>query len=394
MSERVPNGWKKIVIGDFLKTFPKSKFPSSESQKNGYYNFYVCSQNVLKSFHNNFSSPSILFSTGGEAAVHYAIGKYSYSTDVWAVNFLREICNEYGFRIFESNIKEINYLGFQGSGIKHLDKHYIKKLTFTVPPIPEQKKISSILTYTDKVIENTQQEINKLDDLKKATINKLCTKGNCNSKLKDSKLGKIPINWEVSTVNKLFPKVVVGYVGNVNNYYCDASDGVSFYRTQNVRPNKFLLKTDVYVTKEFHSKNKKSSIKNGDVLISRVGANLGMICMVDGLEKEANAANVIVIKQTKYYSSRFLSIFLNSDIGQKNIFLDVIGGAQDVYNTNTAKSLLIPVPPKKEVNDIVDIVSVIENNISNKKNKLAQIESLKKSLMKDLLTGKVRVKVN
>ena len=130
------------------------------------------------------------------------------------------------------------------------------------------------------------------------------------------------------------------------------------------------------------------------MLISRVGANLGMICMVDGLEKEANAANVIVIKQTKFYSSKFLSIFLNSDIGQKNIFLDVIGGAQDVYNTNTAKSLLIPVPPKKEVDDIVDIISAIENNISNKKNKLAQIESLKKSLMKDLLTGKIRVKVN
>ena len=86
MSERVPNGWKKIVIGDFLKTLSKSKLPSSEARRNDYYNFYVCSQNVLKSFHNNFSSPSILFSTGGEAAVHYAIGKivfYRYMGDAF-----------------------------------------------------------------------------------------------------------------------------------------------------------------------------------------------------------------------------------------------------------------------------------------------------------------------
>jgi Restriction endonuclease S subunits len=39
------------------------------------------------------------------------------------------------------------------------------------PPLPEQKKIASILTSVDEVRENTQKQIDKLQDRKKATMN-------------------------------------------------------------------------------------------------------------------------------------------------------------------------------------------------------------------------------
>jgi type I restriction enzyme S subunit len=58
------------------------------------------------------------------------------------------------------------------------------------PPLPEQKKIASILTSVDEVIENTQKQIDKLQDLKKATMNELLTKGIGHTEFKDSELGQ------------------------------------------------------------------------------------------------------------------------------------------------------------------------------------------------------------
>ena len=43
------------------------------------------------------------------------------------------------------------------------------------PPLSEQKKIASILTSVDEVIENTQKQIDKLQDLKKSLMQDLLT---------------------------------------------------------------------------------------------------------------------------------------------------------------------------------------------------------------------------
>ena len=77
---------------------------------------------------------------------------------------------------------------------------------FLFPPLPEQKKIASILTSVDEVIENTQKQIDKLQDLKKATMNELLTKGIGHTEFKDSELGRIPKSWEVILGNCKFKR--------------------------------------------------------------------------------------------------------------------------------------------------------------------------------------------
>jgi len=303
------------------------------------------------------------------------------------------VSNDYLFH--EVEFKSRNLLdSVQGSGQPNLSGQLVKELKVSIPPLPEQKKIASILTSVDEVIENTQKQIDKLQDLKKATMNELLTKGIGHTEFKDSELGSIPKSWEVKRLDEINFKIVVGYVGNVNDFYCDASEGVPFYRTQNIRPDRFVNKTNVSVTKDFHAKNNKSRIENGDVLIARVGANLGMVCEVKGVLGEANAANVIIINRREDYSSEFLSLFLNSEKGKGSILVDAMGGAQGVFNTTIAKSLLVPVTTKKEMSEIARVIASIQGSIAKQQNKLVQTQSLKKSLMQDLLTGKVRVTVN
>ena len=57
------------------------------------------------------------------------------------------------------------------------------------------------------------------------------------------------------------------------------------------------------------------------------------------------------------------------------------------------KKLKIPVPPLSEQQKIASILTSIDNNIEQKQTKLTQTKKLKKALMADLLTGRVRVKL-
>ena len=60
----------------------------------------------------------------------------------------------------------------------------------------------------DDVIASTQKQIDKLKDLKKATMNELLTKGIGHTEFKESELGRIPKNWEVSTIGKILVKII------------------------------------------------------------------------------------------------------------------------------------------------------------------------------------------
>ena len=87
-----------------------------------------------------------------------------------------------------------------GTTRTRIGRNSLSKIGIKCPPLPEQKKIASILTSVDEVIETTQKQIDKLQDLKKATMNELLTKGIGHTEFKDSELGRIPKSWEVKTL--------------------------------------------------------------------------------------------------------------------------------------------------------------------------------------------------
>jgi type I restriction enzyme S subunit len=397
MNSAVPEGWTRHKLGDSLSPRPKSKFPSGESNPLGYYDFYVCSYKVLKSFHNEYSSPSILLSTGGEASVHFATERYAFSTDVWATEFDGDICNEYVFRLLEENIGTINYSGFQGSGIKHLDKSFIEKLEFSIPPLPEQKKIASILTSVDEVIENTQKQIDKLQDLKKATMNELLTKGIGHTEFKDSELGRIPKSWEVKRLKEVTIKI---RDGNYGADYPSASEmlktGVPFLTSTVIGKNQKIDRGKLkYISREKHAQLSKAHIRTNDVLFTNRGANVGNVAVVSADLDDANIGpQLTFLRVNEHISSEYLYETLQSRNFKFQLNSLDSGSAMNFFGVGTTERLQIVVPPINEQNKIVFALSSISKTIEEKQRKLDQTQSLKKSLMQDLLTGKVRVTVN
>ncbi|MCK7149725.1 restriction endonuclease subunit S [Enterobacter roggenkampii] len=204
---------------------------------------------------------------------------------------------------------------------------------------------------------------------------------------------KLPEGWHNKLLGDLFTKIVVGYVGNVNDHYCDAAIGVPFYRTLNIRDGYFRHDDIRYVTPEFNDKNKKSQIENDDILIARVGANLGMVCKATGLNRTSNMANAIIIKSKSAKNSDpdFYTYFLLSTYGKSQIYAGAAGGAQGVFNTKLTQEIAVPVPPLAEQKKIAQILSAWDKAISVTEKLLTNSQYQKKALMQQLLTGKKRL---
>jgi len=280
----------------------------------------------------------------------------------------------------------------QGSAQVNFGPTHLKVLDALLPPLPEQKKIASILTSVDEVIENTQKQIDKLQDLKKATMNELLTKGIGHTEFKDSELGRIPKSWEVVTLKDYCKRVCVGFVGTCEPYY--RPTGIPLIRTGDLKGGLSEIVNGKCVTKEFHEKEKKSQLVSGDLLIARHG-DFGQTCLVPESFGEANCLNIVIVRpNTQFYAPKFLKYLFNSDSMKRSFEAKAEGSTQKVISTTEISKAVFPMPTLSEQEEIVHILESLDSSIDAKRAKLSHTQSLKKSLMQDLLTGKVRVTVN
>ena len=77
------------------------------------------------------------------------------------------------------------------------------KIKVILPPIIEQRKIATILSTVDDLIENTDHLINSYTLLKKGLMQNLLTKGIGHTEFKKTSIGEMPLKWEIKTLKEL-----------------------------------------------------------------------------------------------------------------------------------------------------------------------------------------------
>ena len=296
------------------------------------------------------------------------------------------------YLLLSSSTKKIIEMKITGSAQPGLNSTFVNNFPVLLPPLPEQQKIASILTSVDAVIEKTEAQINKLKDLKKAMMQELLTKGIGHTEFKDSPVGKIPRSWEVRKLINCCELMTNGYVGATRDIY--VKEGIPYVLCQNIRPDHFVDTVYKQIGLEFHNNNKRSWLKKGDVLTVQTGAGNGDSCVVPKKYEGTNCHALIISRPKKeLLISYYLSAFLGSDRGRNRIQIMSTGGAHPHLNTTELRKEFIALPPLGEQQNIASILTSADNNIYEKQRKLSHTKSLKKALMQDLLTGKVRVAV-
>ncbi|MBL0711171.1 MAG: restriction endonuclease subunit S [Colwellia sp.] len=286
-----------------------------------------------------------------------------------------------------------------GDGRSNLNLKDFVKSVIVYPPLPEQQKIAKILTSIDEVIEKTQAQIDKLKDLKTGMMQELLTNGIGNNgkphtQFKDSPVGRVPAEWEVIRVSELVTKVGSGVTpkGGSKAY---VSTGIPLIRSQNVHSDGLRLDNVSFITDEQHQKMKGSQLQPNDVLLNITGASIGRCYYLPDnfVEGNVNQHVCIIRLKERIINHVFLTFLLNGQLGQSQIMSLQAGGNREGLNFQQIREIKLPLPTYKEQLKISNAVSSIEDKIQINECKLKVTKNTKKALMQDLLTGKVRVKV-
>jgi type I restriction enzyme S subunit len=277
-------------------------------------------------------------------------------------------------------------------------RELLYKIAVPTPPEPEQTKIAEVLSTVDRAIEKTEALIAKQQRIKTGLMQDLLTLGvdehgslrsESTHTFKDSPLGRIPEDWEVQSCLALCREIVVGIVIRPVQYY--KPEGIPVLRSANVNENRINPSNLVFMSEKDNERLSKSQLSMGDLVTVRTGYP-GTTAVVPPEFHGSNCIDVVISRPDHHkIRSEFLSIWINSDHGKRQVLEGKGGLAQQHFNVGEMRSLLVKVPALSEQQRIEEVLLRQSSSTSATSENLRKLNSLKLALRQDLLTGKKRV---
>jgi type I restriction enzyme S subunit len=303
-------------------------------------------------------------------------------------NLSSRVDSEYLFYFLHTAMSRYLSMGQPGTQI-NLNTSIVKDTPIDLPPLLEQKKIAAILNSVDEAIAKTEAVIDQTRRVKQGLLQELLTRGIGHTKFKQTEIGKIPEDWTLEVLNDLSIKITDG----THHSPKTTESGYLYITSKNVRPFELLIDSPLYISEKDHREiYSRCDVKLGDVLLTKDGANTGN-CTINPLNEEFSLLSSVGLIRTdpQKLSNQFLCQFLNSEIGRQQSIGSMDGQAIKRITIKKIKAFRIATPPIEEQHEISKILISQDDAINSEKRISSQLQILKKGLMKDLLTGQVRV---
>jgi type I restriction enzyme S subunit len=284
--------------------------------------------------------------------------------------------------------------GTSGS-MKNLSKEAFLSAPISFPPIREQRRIAEVLDTVDKAIQDAAQLISKLNQMKKGLVHDLLTKGiDDNGEVrqspeeaphlyKDSPLGQIPSGWELSSLmsritlptGQLDPKAEP-----FRSWVLVAPDHIE------VGTGRLMERRSAM---EQGAISGKYEFAVGDVVYSKIRPHLRKAMLADfqGL----CSADMYPLRPSIDLNSRFLlALVLGEHFSKFAESVSVRSGFPKI-NRNELAEYRAAFPSRREQDLIAEKFHAIDQCLDREQAQFCKLQTLKRGLMEDLLTGRVRV---
>ena len=221
---------------------------------------------------------------------------------------------------------------FSGATIPHIYFRDYQNEEFTLDDLNKQHEVVTTLRKVESVIENRQQQLEKMDELIKARFVEL--------------FGVYPLNpkgWETATIRDIVTDVRYGSSR-------PAVDGgkYPYLRMNNITYGGELDLTDTKRIDIPDNELDKCTVRRGDVLFNRTNSKelVGKTCVYNRDEMMVLAGFVIRVRVTERILPEFLSAFLNTDFS-KRMLLGMCKAAigQANINAQEMQDIGIYLPP-------------------------------------------------
>ena len=322
-----------------------------------------------------------------------------------AVPNRRIIDYDFFFWMIKESMKNMNNDNKHGIFMQHVTLSVFNNYTIPMPPLAEQHRIAAFLdrkcAEIDAVLEKTRASIEEYKKLKQAVITQAVTKGVRGDRpMKNSGIewiGDIPESWEVSSVR---------YIGQLQN---GISKGGEFFG----KGFPFVSYGDVYKNYELpHSvsglidttedERATYSVEYGDIFFTRTSETIeevGFSCVCKRSIPNATFAGFIIRLRPFCADEKILTDYAKYYFRGEHIRAYLVKEMNLVTRASLGQTLLkglsITVPPKSVQREIAEYLDAkcaeIDRLIATKQQFLTELETYKKSIIYEYVTGKKEV---
>ena len=264
---------------------------------------------------------------------------------------------------------------------KSVDKEGLLKYEVMLPPIGEQEKIVQIIENTDKIVVEKKELIKEKEKLKKFYMQYIFQNKKNNLNFRNIKLENL-----------------LDFQNGLNASAEKYGDGIKYISVMDILNNTYITYDKIRGLVEVDEKIMESyKVTYGDVVFvrsSEILKDAGKSNVY--LDKDKNAVFggfVIRGKKKSDYSPIYLKYALESYDVRKQIMKYAAGNQHVNIGQESLKKVEVKYLDIKYQNIVANVFKTIDKEIENIKDKISEYEILRKGLMQQLLTGKVKVNV-
>ncbi|AFY54956.1 restriction endonuclease S subunit [Rivularia sp. PCC 7116] len=268
--------------------------------------------------------------------------------------------------------------------IPSMSVKHLAEITIPVPPLPEQKRIVTILDEAfegiDRAIANTEKNLANSRELFKSYLQSVLTERG--KGWVETTLGKV-CQFENGDRGKNYP--------NREEY---VKSGIPWINTGHIQPDGTLSHSEMnFITREKYESLRSGKIRPGDLVYCLRGATIGKTALVSPFTVGAVASSLVIIRPSDLLDSYFLYYFLTSSVGQRQIKLYDNGAAQPNLGAKNVAKYIILLPKLAEqkviVQKLASLAAETQRLETTYRQKLAALNELKQSILQKAFTGEL-----
>ena len=287
---------------------------------------------------------------------------------------------KYFFDIFQARMKSIAV----GAAQDNLSLEKLLTFKIPTPSLPTQRKIASILSAYDDLIENNLKRIKLLEE--KAFLR---YKSEFDFFKPSNEINKIPEGWFVKRAEEIF-KINIGKTPprEQSEWFNDDDSKVKWVSIKDINNSTvFAFETSETVTEMAVNKFNMNVAKAHTVLLS-FKLTVGKVAIATEVMTTNEAIAHFNIEDENQMCSEYIYFYL------KNFPYDSLGSTSSIgtaINSKVVKAMPVLLPPKKVINDYKKDVENDFNLIQNLLKQNTKLREARDILLPKLMNGQIAV---
>jgi type I restriction enzyme, S subunit len=378
-------GWKHCQLGDVL-TLQRGFDITKKEQKQG--NVPVISSSGINSFHNTakVNGPGVIIGRKGSLGTVFYIEEnyWPHDTTLWIKDFHGNFPKfTYYF------LRTLNLANFDaGASNPTLNRNHVHLLPVYWPPLQTQRKIASILSAYDDLIENNTRRIAILEEMAQSLYREWFVHfrfpGHEKKRFVESELGLISEGWEV---------VKASYAVEIDPLTKVPKEGDKpFVSMGSLSTNSMLIENV-----ELRTGNSGSKFRNGDTLFARItpcleNGKTGFVQFLLSKSAVAFGSTEFIVLRSKTLCPEYVYLMARSNEFRDNAIKSMTGatGRQRVQPACFDK-FLIAKPESNTLATFEETVAPIFRSVYILSRKNANLRQTRDLLLPKLISGEVDV---